>query len=107
MNTDAIVMSALKKRRDSLQAQLDGIVMAIAALGGEDGAVDPGKAVARRKRGGWPKGRPRGKKSTGEAPVATADNATAAQAPSTGGTASTDGEVRLTPIQKAQAALKA
>jgi hypothetical protein len=62
LNTIQIAISELKKKRDkilaSVEAQVAPLNQAIAALEGPAKVTAP----AKRKRGGWPKGKPRGKK---------------------------------------------
>ena len=58
-------IATLQREQTKAQTQADALSAAIKALGGSSAA--PGKPARRRNRGGWPKGKPRGAKSVGEA----------------------------------------
>lgn len=85
MNHKLIVVTQLKAQATKLETELAGVNAAILALGGT--ITGPGKGAGKAKagRGGWPKGKPRGKRKTSVA----------------------DPVSGLTPIQKAQAVRRA
>lgn len=59
------VLQTLVKEQAKAQALADTLAASIKALGGSVNA-GAGKPIRKRKGGGWPKGKPRGKKNAGE-----------------------------------------
>lgn len=68
-------IQTLQREYAKAQASADALKSAIKTLGGSVDSV--GKPAKRRKRGGWPKGKPRAKKTANDAPNDNGATATA------------------------------